>query len=446
MQPHNIDRILSAWKNEGETLRYKQIKQFVVSKGIINETNDRSLSRWLKKLVREDILEKSEKGYTLKTRPKVYQVFDYLNELRQKSADQIYDGEIGGIISHVCALTYLSFDEKLVQTKEERIAFDTISIRIGELFWALYELRNTLLKRHCGLPQLKLPDVVIRETFLGMLVEGIGRHHATEELVKKYSRHLIPVQEKIFDHIWDINRPKSEVDYETFVENDLFFDKIEKDPEYYKKQLKKRASIDLDKYSAEVLLEKLAQIGDWINKNHEKEMKEKHCFSYTTEEADLETNYRTAVLAKIAERIKARHSTTEDFAIIVTRHPATMNEYYTPEHILREAIEWARKPPEDNDWGKNIWMEIHNDEKTFEGMVAERLVTFGWHHPVRTYSKMRLSPWVKRELLGFGDFQTILKLYSKKRRMKLKEYRKRKNRFLNEMFEFSKNKPQKSVD
>jgi hypothetical protein len=445
MQSPNIYRVLSAWKNEGEILRYKQIKQFAVKKGLVTETNDRSLSRWLKKLVQEDLLEKTEKGYTLKAKPKVYQVFDYLNELRQNSADQIYDGEIGGMISHVCALTYLSFDETLIKTKEERIAFDTISVRIGELFWALYELRNILLKRHCGLPRLKLPDEVIRETFLGMLVESIGKHHETEELVSNYSSHMIPAQKKNFDYLWDINRKKSGVNDEIFLETDLLLTKIEKDPESYKKELKKRASIDLDKYSAEELLEKLARIRNWVSKNHEKEMKEKHCFSYTIEESELESNYRKAVLAKVTEGIRARHSTTVDFAIIATRHPATLDEYYTPEHILREAIEWAKKPPED-DWGKNIWKEICDDEKTFEGMVAERLVVFGWHHPAGTYAKMRLTPWIKRELAGVGDFHTILKLYSQKRKLKLKEDRKRINRFLSKMSEFSKKMPQKSVD
>lgn len=437
-------RILTAWKNEGEILRYKQIKQHAVTKGIVSETNDRSLSRWLKKLVHEGLLEKTEKGYVLKAKPKVYQAFDYLDELRQNFADQIYDGEIGGMISHVCALTYLSFDEKLIKTKEERIAFDTISVRIGELFWALYELRNLLLKRNCGLPRLKLPDNVVRETFLAMLVDSVGMHRATEKLVSDFSNLITPERKKDFDHLWDVNHRKSKVSDETFLEPDLFFINIEKNPEFYKKELKKIASIDLDRYSAEELLDKLAQTRDWIRKNHEKEMKEQHGFAYTREESELESNYHKAVLAKVAEGIKARHSTTEDFAIIVTRHPATLYEYYTPEHILREAIEWAKRPPED-DWGKRIWKEIWDDEKTFEGMVAERLVLFGWNHPVGTYAKIRLTPWIKRELEGVGSLRTILKLYSQKRKLKLKEDKTRRNRFLSMMSEFSKDAHWKSA-
>jgi hypothetical protein len=435
MQSPNIYRILSAWGNEGEILRYKQIKQFAVKKGIITATNDRSLSRWLKKLVQEDLLEKTEKGYGLKAKPKVYQVFDYINELRQNSGNQIYDGEVGGLISHVCAQTYLSFDETLIKTKEERIAFDTISVRIGELFWALYELRNTLLKRNCGLPRLRLPDEVIRETFLGVLVQNISEHCETETLVNNYSRYMFPPAKEIFDCLWDINHRKMRASDEILLEADLFFPEIEKNPESYKKELKKRAHIDLDKYSAEELLEKLVQIRNWIRKNHEKEMKEEHCFSYSAEESEDECDWRNAVLAKVAEGIKARHSTTENFAIIVTRHPATLDEYYTPEHILYEAIKWAKKMPED-DWEKKFWKEIWNDEESFEGVVAERLVTFGWRRPVRTYARMRLTPWINRELTGVGDFQKILKLYSQKRKLKLKEHEQGISRFLKEMSEF----------
>lgn len=438
------EKILLAWKDEGETLRYKQIKHFAITKGIISETNDRSLSRWLKKLVEAKLLEKSENGYILKSRPKAYQVFDYINELRQKSVDQIYDGEVGGLFSHVCALTYLSFDEKLIETEEERIAFNAISVRIGALFWALYQLRNRLLKRRCGLPNLKLPDEVIRETFFEKLVRSIGEHHATEEIVEKFFENLIPVEKENFSRVWNINRVKSDRDYESLLEDDFFSDKIGKDLQSYKKQLKKERSIDLDKQSAEELLEKLCQIKTWIFKKHEKEMEEKHCFSYTKEESELEANYRTAVLIKTAEGIKARHATTEDFAVIVTRHPETLNEYYTPEHILHEAIEWAKKPPDD-DWGKDIWNEIREEEKTFEGMVAERLVLFGGRFPVRTYAKMRLSHWLKKELNGFGDFQTILKLYSKKRRIKLCDDRKKRNLFLDEISDSLNDETQKPL-
>ena len=421
MQTSKIDAILSAWKGEGDTLRYKQIKQYVVHKGVIKETNNRSLSRWLKNLVKDDLLEKTEKGYTLKKRPKVYQVFDYLNELRQKYGDYIYEGEIGGMISHLCALTYLNFDETLIKTEEERIAFSMLSIRIGKLFWTLYELKNAILKRRCGLAQLKLPDEVIRESFFGLLDRSIGEHHATEEIVRDHSRRLTQALKKDFDRIWEINRPRGE-DMTDLLEHELFFDRIEKDTKGYRKHLKKTASIDLDKYTTEELVEKFAQISEWIDKNHEKEMQEHHSFAYTARESELESNYRTAILTKVAEGINALRTSTEDFAVIITRHPATMNEYYTPEHVLHEAIEWARKPPEDG-WEKDIWQEIHDEEKTFEGMVAERLITFG-RFPARTYARMRPFPWLRRDLSGCGDFGTILKLYSKKRKKHLQDQKK----------------------
>jgi hypothetical protein len=440
MQTSKIDAILSAWKDEGESLHYREIKQFVVYKGIIKETNDRSLSRWLKNLVKDGLLQKSEKGYTLKKRPKVYQVFDYLDELRQKYGDHIYEGEIGGIISRVCALTYLSFNENFVQTKEERIVLDALSVRIGELFWALYELRNILLKRRCGLPRLRLPDDVVRETFFHMLVKSIGKHCATEELVKKYSGHLTSADKQVFNCIWEINHQRPEFGYDNIIEHDMFFDKIEANPQFYKKELKKEEKLDLDKYTAEELAEKYVQIEERIRKNHEKDMETKHSFSYSQQEAELESKYRTATLTKLAERIRAINGTTEDFAIVVTRHPATLNEFYTPEHVLHEAIEWARKPPEDDKVGERIWQENYEDEETFEGMVAERLIAFG-RFPARTYSKMMGHSWLKKELSGLGDFKKILRLYTKKRRRQLQEDRTRSRRFLDQISDFAQENP-----
>jgi hypothetical protein len=152
-------------------------------------------------------------------------------------------------------------------------------------------------------------------------------------------------------------------------------------------------------------------------------MQKKHFFAYAPEESELESNYRTAILTKVAKGIKALRTSTEDFAMIITRHPETMNEFYTPEHILHEAIEWALKPPED-DWGKKIWQESHEEEKTFEGMVAEHLSIFGWRFPRSTYAKMRSLPWLRRELEARGDFSKILKLYSKKRRKRLEHDKK----------------------
>ena len=128
MDPSKIDAIISAWREEGEILQYSQVKQHLVDKGIINKTNDRSLSRWLKKLIQEGTLKKTSEGYSLAMKPKEYQVFDYINELREKYGNYIYEGEVGGFISHVCALTYLNFDETLLQKFDEKLAFNSISV------------------------------------------------------------------------------------------------------------------------------------------------------------------------------------------------------------------------------------------------------------------------------------------------------------------------------
>ena len=419
MQTSKIDAIITAWQNETDVLRYSQIKRHLVNRKIIGEKNDRSLSRWLKKLVKEDYLEKTENGYILKMKPKAYQVFDYLNELRQKYEHYIHEGEVGGWISHLCASTYLNFDEKLIGRFDEKLAFDTISVRLGELFEALYLLKNDILKRRCGLAQLRLNDFVVRETLFGLLNRSIGGHHGTEELAKAYSSHLGSIEKKSFDKLWKKNRPKYDLDTVDFLGNDFFFDKIEEDPDGYKQSLKKESSLDIEKYTVEELIEKYVAINNWIQRNHKIELEKEHGYALTPEESELESNYRTAILVKVAECIRALDTGTEDFAVILTRHPRTMNQYFTPEHILYEAMEWAREPPKEEVL-KKFWQEIRDEEKTFEGMVAERIVYYNNINP-KLIEALKSRPWVKKELSKYGNFSEILRLYKIKLKKRLKQ-------------------------
>jgi len=424
MESSKIDAIISAWRGEGETLTFTRIKQHLVSKGIIRKTNDRSLSRWLRNLVKDSTLKKTEDGYVLEMKPKEYQVFDYLNEVRQKYSHLIYEGEVGGWISHICALTYLNFDETLLKQVDEKIAFDIISTRIAELFWALYLLRNTLVKRRCDLKHLRLPDVVVREVFFGMLNTSIGTHRATDEIVNKYLHSLNQSWKPHFHRLWKTNKPEREkLDYTLLLQEDFFLDAIPDDIESYKRHLKKTASLDINKYTVKQLIDKFIDINKWIEKNHAKEMREKHGYMLTAEESELESNCRRAILAKVAEKIKRLGTNLEDFAVILTRHPATMDQYYTPEHILYEAMDWAKGPPKD-EFLKKLWYEIHEQEKTFEGMVAWRLVNMGGLN-IQKYENLRHKPWVARKLAKLGDFDKILELYTKKLKERLSRERNR---------------------
>lgn len=437
MHPHIVDAILSAWGPEDECLSYSQVKQYIASKGLIKITNDRSLSRWLRNLVNKGILRKTQEGYFLEMKPKAYQVFDYLSELRQKYSKYIYEGEVGSWISHICALTYLNFDETLLKDYDEKLAFDTISTRIGELFWSLYALRNDIIKRRCGLGQLKLNDNVVREVLFGLLTRSIGERHATEEVVRKYLCHFGRIEEELFDNLWKKNKPTEGVDFVDLLGQDFFFDKIEEDPKSYKKFLKTE-SFNLDKYSIEELIDKYAKINEWIEQNHKPETPQKeYGYAFTEEEAEQEHKYRTAILTKVAEGIRALDTSMEDFGIIITRHPATMNQYFTPEHILYESVQWASSPPQD-DLLRGIWQETFNEEKTFEGMVAERLSNYNSINQENLES-LRAKPWVKKELPKRGSFDEILRLYNKKRARHLREDEKAFRRFFGDVDKPKKN-------
>jgi hypothetical protein len=421
MRPQIVDAILSTWAPEDECLTYSQIKQRSAAKGIIKETNDRSLSRWLSQLVKDGMLKKTENGYLLETKPKAYQVFDYLNELRQKYPNYIYEGEVGGWISHTCALTYLNFDETLIQKFDEKLAFDIISTRIGELFGALYLLRNDILKKRCGLAQLRLNDEVVREALFGLLTKSIGEHCETSKLVKKYLPTFRELEKKMFEPIWEANKPKEHFDRVDRLDHDLFFDRIEENPQSYKKSLKGE-SIDIDKYATEELIDKYCKISKLIEEKYRpKTAQLPYSYTLTKEESELEHNYRMAVLTKVAECIKALETSTEDFGIIITRHPATMNEYFTPEHILYESMKWAASPPKD-DFLKKLWQETRDEEKSFEAMVADRLSAYN-NLNKEIIEELRSKPWVKNELSKLGNFDEILRLYAMKRRKHLEDDR-----------------------
>jgi hypothetical protein len=418
MKRQTADAILSVWEVNEECLTYTQIKQRSVTKGIIKESNDRSLSRWLGQLVKEGTLRKNENGYFLETKPKVYQVFDYLNELRRKYPNYIYEGGVGGWFSHVCALTYVNFDETLLQEVDEKTAFDIISTRIGELFEALYLLRNDILKRRCGLNQLTLNDEVIREALFGCLIRSISQHEATEDLFNKYIKKLDDFEKNPFLDIWNKNKYKADAEYVNELAQDIFFDEIEADPQSYKKMVRNE-SVDIDKMETEELIEKYIRINKKIEQKHKPtNNKLPHSYSLSKEESELEQTYRIAILAKVADCIKALETSTEDFGVIITRHPATMNEYFTPEHILYESMKWAASPPQE-DFLKKTWESTRAEEKTFESMVAERLSHYN-NLNKEIIEGLRTKPWVKKELAKLGDFDEILSLYVKKRRQYLK--------------------------
>lgn len=417
-----IDAILSTWTPADKYLTYSQIKQRAVEKKLIKATNDRSLSRWLNNLRKEGVLKKTEEGYYLETKPKAYQVFDYLSEIRQKFPNYIYEGKVGSWISHICASTYLNFDETLIQNIDERLAFDVISTRMGELFESLYILRNDILKRRCGLSHLKLNDVVVRETLFGFLTKSIAEHQATEEITEKYLRLFGKTEKKMFDCILEANKPKADFDYVDHLGQDYFFENVEEDPQSYKGFLKAE-SLKIDKYSIEELIDKYTKIQKSIEENHKPDNpQEEFSYSLTKEESELENTYRTAILVKVAEGMKALQTNTEDFAVILTRHPATMNQYYTPEHILYESMQWAAKPPEE-EFLKKVWQETRDEEKTFESMVAERLSMYN-NLNKEIIASLKSKPWVKNELSKLGDFNEILRLYNKKRSKYLRERKK----------------------
>lgn len=424
MQPNIRDAIIATWQSQQETKKFKEIKQNLVNRGFINDTNDTSLTRWLKQLEKDGFIKKVNKGYyTLELHPKKYQIFDYLNELREKYGQYIWDGEVGSWISHLCASTYINFDDTLLKEQDEIEAFSVISTRIGELFATLYDLRNAILKRRCGLKELNLPDEVIREVFFGYLNMGMGDNLDTEELVKQNRNLLSDMWKSDFDRFYERNKWNADKSIlENILIDEVFLEEIFQHVEGYKQDLKKEL-LDVDKFSEEELIEKYTQINKRIKKNHygnKRTMKDQDfvSFVYTKQESKMESMWRTAVMVKVAEYIRALGTNLEDFAVVLTRHPSTMHRYYTPEHVLYDAMEWAKESPKDETL-KVLWQEAKKREGGFDGMVASQLATT--HFTVQQFKELSSKPWVMKELRQYGNFDNIIRLYIKKKQERAKK-------------------------
>jgi hypothetical protein len=417
MQPKIRDAIISTWQSPEEKIEYGQIKKTLVNRRLIKETNDTSLTRWLKQLENDGVIKKLGKGhYALELHPKKYQVFDYLNELREKYGQYIWDGEVGTWISHICAATYINFDVTLLKKEDEYEAFSIISTRIGELFAALYYLRNAILERRGGLNELSLPDEVLREAFFGYLKMSINNTD-TEELVAQKGKLLRDMWKRAFDQLYEKNKwSVANSVIENILIDQSFLEDILSDIEGYKRDLKKRSLFDVDKFNEKELMDRYLKLDktiqghiDSISDNEESN--QIIGFKYSEKESETECTLRTAILIKVAETIQALNTNLEDFAVILTRHPSTMNRYYTPEHVLYDAMEWAKQPPNDETLNK-LWQEAFKREGGFEGMVASQLADRKF--TLQQYKELRTKPFVLRELSKYGSFDRILSLYNRK--------------------------------
>jgi len=434
MQPKSIsqlikDAIISAWSTENEPLKFNKIVEHLLKKGVIrSDKNHASVSRWLGKLESEKVLEKIEEGYKLNLKPKEYILFDYLNELRQKYKGRYYLSDIGGSLWKGAVLAMLGFPQEGAKDIETWLATEILSIRIGELFMALERLRNTILQRKAGLP-IPMPDDVDREVFFAFLDKSIGEEGTTDELVKRYRKQLMKyydISYKMFStafyaswahNYFDKPKPKASFFLEHLSETTSDLDEVRQHTDSLKQGLAAEGFI-VDNHNLEGpdgLLSKLESVSKKI-------FGEKP--DYVSEDLDLESKLETAVLVKTAEKIKEIDIDFDDFAVILTRHPATMSRYYTAEHVLYDAMKWATEEPSEDGISKGVfrqaWLREKAESKTPEVMISNYLFNNAHFNP-DDYRDLRGKPWVVKELSKHADFDKIVSKYERKLKTKLRK-------------------------
>jgi hypothetical protein len=139
---------------------------------------------------------------------------------------------------------------------------------------------------------------------------------------------------------------------------------------------------------------------------------------YKAEEVDTESQLRVAILIKVAEKIRKMNIDLDDFAIILARHPFTMDRYNSAEHSLYDAMKWVSEGPPKDALLKRVWLREKRECETNEAMIASRLLTSA-HFGVKEYRSLQSKPWVLKELNKIASLEDILRIYERKLKQKL---------------------------
>lgn len=423
--PANRDTLFSAWSLEKPVLSFTEIVNHLHEKGIVKKKHHKTVSNWLKKLIKEKIVKKVQDGYKLMLKPEEYQLFNYLSNLRNKYEGYVYHGEVGGILWKMCMLNILGFpteiQAQIFKDQEADIALNMLLIRLGEIFGALEALRNIIVERMAGLP-VSMVDIIDREVFFAFLTKSINEEGTTDQLMSRYKKNLKEhynigyksffstpyshAAKTYFAHVDGNSSQHLSDGLKAYVENTEMLRQILRNVEDYKERLEKEG-FHVDKHNLkgpQGLIERYFRASEKLET-------EKH----SHKDVEVWHQLRDAILVKAAENLNNMGGfDLDDFAIIITRHPSTMDRYYTAEHTLYDAMKWAfEEPKSEYPFLKRGWLREKKKLKTLEAVIANHLFGVA-HHSVEEYRALRRKPWVIKELCVRADFDEILRIYEKK--------------------------------
>jgi len=202
-----INEIISIWKEKKQPLRFKEIHNEFVKRGIVSDQKyTASTTRILKSLIREGYIEKDEDGtYRLKISPKPFDAIKKATELRDKyGEDLIYEWRVGGTFWALAEGLVLGLPRNIEDNPTYRAVLNILLVRLAQIFEAIRQLAikarlYNSLGRDIG--SAPLPPLTLREYLLNIIPYVLGERSGIDHdglspfhihTINKYIAEILP--------------------------------------------------------------------------------------------------------------------------------------------------------------------------------------------------------------------------------------------------------------
>jgi len=397
-------KILGLWSTKPEAfLTHREITSKLEATGVPKQR----ILRGIKRLLQEKKLENQQKGTTSHYRPiyklKEFDTLQYLSALNAAVSGKgmVYDWGVGGGISHTASGTIIGFPpvEKDKLRPDERLALDTIMVRISELYSALMELRDVLIIRKADC-DVAFSDNLVRQVILECQSRLLDRTMGPTDILRDHLTSSLGEWSEAVGSMCRENKLGSDdptQPEDTALSFTLLqpFDRLLE----VKKHLLKEG-FDIDHYTLADLADRLRRMQqktdlemdrtlDRLKKERPQEMM---ISAKIPEKLSIDLQLlRRAYAVKLAEEFsKVGLGELQDMALVITRHPNTMENQMTTERMVSEFIEMMRE----------------FEQKQIEGLSGEGLAKFLGHElgdvyyrfPPDEVNALKDKPWLAQEL------------------------------------------------
>ncbi len=397
-------KILGLWSNEPTAfLTHREITTKLEATGVPK----RRILRGIKRLLHEKKLENQQKGTTSHYRPiyklKEFDTLQYLFELNSSVSGKgmVYDWGVGGGISHTASGTIIGFPpvERDKLRPDEKLALDTIMVRVSELYSALMELRDVLIIRKVGC-DVGFSDNLMRQVILECHSRLIDRTMGPTDILRVHLSSSLGEWSEAVASMCAENKVGSS-DPAQPEDTPLSFTLLQPFDRLLevKKHLLKEG-FDVDHYTLADLADRLRRMQEKtdlemdrtlerLKKEHPKEM----MISAKIPEklsSDLQL-LRRAYAVRLAEEFsKVGLGELQDMALVITRHPNTMENQMTTERMVSEFIGMIREFEQEKIAGLS--------EEGLAKFLGHELGDVYYRFPPDEVNALKDKPWLTQEL------------------------------------------------